>query len=151
MKAKIRKGKEKMKSQKGVTLISLTIYVIVMVIVVSMVAVISTYFYTNVRSFSDSLDPVTEYTKFNGFFSDEVNHKNIKVLECKTNYIVFDNGTQYTFLVENKGIYRNQVKIAEGIDNCTFTYDVKNGKSVINVTIKIGEDYTKQMTYTLKK
>ena len=36
-----------MKSQKGVTLISLTIYVIVMAIVVGILSVITTFFYHN--------------------------------------------------------------------------------------------------------
>ena len=98
-----------MKSEKGITLISLTIYVIAMTIVVGVVAIISTFFYSNMMDSSQDIDPITEYTKFNSFFSDEVNHSNIKVLECSTttdgqNYIVFDNGIQYTFIQEKKGI-----------------------------------------------
>ena len=38
-----------MKSQKGVTLISLTIYVIVMAIVVGILSVITTFFYHNTK------------------------------------------------------------------------------------------------------
>lgn len=73
-----------MKSQKGITLISLTIYVIALAIVVGVVAIISTFFYKNVNSVDDNVNPVTEYTKFNSFFTDEVNRNGIKVLECGT-------------------------------------------------------------------
>lgn len=139
-----------MKAQKGITLISLTIYIIVMVIVVAVVAVISTYFYTNVNSVSDTLNPMTEYTKFNSFFTDEVNHTNIKVLECKENYIVFDNGVQYTFVEENEGIYRNKVKITNEVESCTFEYKIKNGKSVVVVKLKIGTTNERTTEYTLK-
>lgn len=139
-----------MKSQKGVTLISLTVYIIVMVIVVAIVSVISTYFYKNIDAVSNKINPMTEYTKFNSFFSDEVNHKNIKVLECKGNYMVFDNGIQYTFIAENRGIYRNKVKIAEDVENCTFEYRIKNGKNVVAVNLKIGTADTKSVEYTLK-
>lgn len=143
-----------MKSEKGITLISLTIYVIAMTIVVGVVAIISTFFYSNMMDSSQDIDPITEYTKFNSFFSDEVNHSNIKVLECSTttdgqNYIVFDNGIQYTFIPENKGIYRNQVKIASGVDNCTFTRNIKNGKDVVEVIFEAG-NRTRETTYTLK-
>lgn len=140
----------KMKSQKGITLISLTVYIIVMVIVVAIISVISTYFYTNVDSISNTINPMTEYTKFNSFFSDEVNHSNIKVLECKGNYIVFDNGVQYTFLSENKGIYRNKVKIASDVESCTFEYKIKNGKNVVGVSLQIGTAKERSIEYTLK-
>lgn len=140
-----------MKSEKGITLISLTIYIIVMVIVIAMVSVISTYFYKNARSASDAIDPITEYTKFNSFFSEEVNHSNIKVLECKSNYIIFDNGVQYSFIPENKGIYKNKVKIVSEVENCKFEYDISNGKEVVTVNLKIKENYEKETTYTLKK
>ena len=143
-----------MKSQKGITLISLTIYVLVMAIVVGVVAIISTFFYSNMNNTTQDLDPITEYTKFNSFFSDEVNHSNIKILDCGTtedgqNYIVFDNGVQYTFIPENQGIYRNQVKIAKGVTNCTFTRNIKNGKDVVEVVFQAG-NRTRETTYTLK-
>ncbi len=139
-----------MKSQKGITLISVTIYVIAMVIVVAIVSVMSGYFYTNMDANSNSINPLTEYTKFNSFFSGEVNHNNIKVLECKENYIVFDNDVQYTYIPENKGVYRNQVKIANEVESCTFEYKIKNGKNIVAVTIKIGTDREKKVDYTLK-
>ena len=142
-----------MKSDKGITLISITIYVIVMAIVVGVVAIISTFFYSNMTNTSQDLDPITEYTKFNSFFSDEINHSNIKILECGTtengqNYIVFDNGVQYTFIPENQGIYRNQVKISNKVTNCIFTRNVKNGKDVVEVIFQSG-DRIRQTTYTL--
>lgn len=139
-----------MKGQKGITLTSLTVYIIVMTIVISVVAFISTYFYKNVDSLSNDINPLTEYTKFNSFFSDEVNHNNIKILECKENYVVFDNGIQYMYVLENKAIYRNQVKIAQDIEMCDFKYTIKNAKDVITVTMKLGND-TKTIDYTLKK
>lgn len=138
-----------MKSQKGVTLISLTVYIIVMVIVVAIVSVISTYFYTNVDTISNTINPMTEYTKFNSFFLEEVNQSNIKVLECGQDYIVFDNGVQYTFVAENRGIYRNKVKIANDVESCTFEYKIKNGKNVVAVNLQIGTAEARNVEYTL--
>ncbi len=153
-----------MKSQKGITLISLTIYIIAMTIAIAVVSVISTYFYNNSHSLSDTINPITEYTKFNSFFTDEVNHNNIKILECKTtyknnniaegvesSYVVFDNGVQYTFLSANKGVYRNKVKITRNVEQCTFEQKVVQGKDVINVKLKIENSEEKNVDYTLKK
>ena len=83
-----------MKSQKGVSLISLTIYVIVMTIVIGIVAIVSTYFYSNIGSNKDTISSLAQYTSFNAFFVDEVNHNNIRVLDCQPNYVAFDNDTQ---------------------------------------------------------
>ena len=140
-----------MKTQKGITLISLTIYIIALTIVVAMVSVISTYFYTNMNSSIETINPLSEYTKFNSFFSDEANFRNIQVLECKENYIVFNNNVQYTFIPENKAIYRNKIKICREVENCTFEYNIKNGKRVVTLTIQMAtEEQPKEVEYTLK-
>lgn len=139
-----------MKSEKGITLISLTVYIIVMVIVVAIVSIVSAYFYSNTSTLSNNINPLTEYTRFNSFFSDEVNHTNLKVLEWGEDYLVFDNGVQYTYVSENKGIYRDYVKICNDVEKCIFEAKIKNGKNVVAVTMKIGTAEEKNVEYTLK-
>ncbi len=142
-----------MKSQEGVTLISLTVYVIVMAIVIGILAIITTFFYQNVRDANQDIDSITEYTTFNSYFSDEINHDNLKVSKCGSengqNYIVFSNGVQYTYIPENKGIYRNQVKICRNIEECEFSESIENGKSIITVNFKV-KNQERTDTYTLK-
>ena len=138
-----------MKSQKGITLISLTIYVIVMIAVVGIIAVVTGAFMKSLKDANFYNDPIAEYTAFNSYFSEEVNHPGIKILECKEDYIVFDNNVQYSFIAENKGIYRNKVKICWDIDSCTFSEGIENGKSVVTVHfVSGGQDRTTK--YTLK-
>ena len=139
-----------MKSEKGITLISLTVYIIVMVIVVAIVSIVSAYFYSNTSLLSNNINPLTEYTRFNSFFSDEVNHANLKVLEWGKDYLVFDNGVQYTYIGENKGIYREHVKICNDVEKCVFEAKIKNGKNVVVVTMKIGVAEERNVEYTLK-
>ncbi len=143
-----------MKSQKGVTLISLTIYIIVMTIVIGIVSLISTYFYQNTHDVLKDIEPITEYTRFSSIFTDEVNHNNIKILAWGENYVVFSNGVQYTYIPENKGIYRSQdktqVKVSRGVEACTFNRKIKNGKEVIAVTVKMENTAEKTVEYTLK-
>ena len=139
-----------MNSEKGITLISLTVYIIVTIIVVAIVAVVSTYFYRNTKTLSNTINPLTEYTRFNSFFSKEVNHSNLKVQEWGENYLVFDNGVQYTYIAENKGIYRDYVKICKDVQKCIFEAKIKNGKNVIAVAMKIGTAEERNAEYTLK-
>ena len=65
-----------MKSEKGITLVSLIIYVLVMVIVVALITVITAYFYKNIDINNVNYEINSQYTKFNSFFSDEINRNN---------------------------------------------------------------------------
>lgn len=138
-----------MKSQKGITLISVSIYVIVMIVVVGVIAVVTGAFMKTLKSADFNNDPIAEYTTFNSYFSEEVNHQGLKVVECQNDYIVFDNGVQYSFIAENSGIYRNQVKICRDIENCTFSQSENNGKTIITVKFKAGGQ-ERNTIYTLK-
>lgn len=143
-----------MKSQKGITLVSLVVYIIGMVTIVGVMAVITTNFYKNVNDVDTNINPLGQYTKFNSYFSNEINQYNIAVLECKQedgqNYIVFDNGVQYTFVEKNKGIYQNKIKICQDVTECTFFTGIQNGKDIVTVNMKIGNK-TYNNTYTLKR
>ena len=138
-----------MKSQKGITLISLTIYVIVMAIVIGVIAIVTGVFFKSLQQSNFYTDPIAEYTAFNSYFSEEVNHSGLKILNCEDNYVAFDNGIVYTFSEENQGIYRNQVKICKDIEECIFSETIKNGKQVVEVRIKAGSQ-DRTTTYTLK-
>ena len=138
-----------MKSQKGITLISLNIYVIVMAIVIGVIAIVTGVFFKSLQQSNFYTDPIAEYTAFNSYFSEEVNHSGLKILNCEDNYVAFDNGIVYTFSEENQGIYRNQVKICKDIEECTFSETIKNGKQVVEVRIKAGSQ-DRTTTYTLK-
>lgn len=142
-----------MKTQKGITLISLTIYVITMAVVIGILATVTTFFYKNVREVNVDIDPMTQFTTFNSYFSDEINNSNLKIVKCgitdsNQNYIAFSNDVQYSYVPENKGIYRNKVKICNNIEKCEFSESIQNGKSVITVNFDAG-DKQRTIDYTL--
>ncbi len=156
-----------MQTEKGITLISITIYIIVMLIMVSIITVLTSYFYKNVDIRSINEDLNQQYTKFNSYFIKEVNKKGNKIVDIHSlsksksekeslentsnqqNYIVFSSGNQYTYIPENEGIYMNKVKIAQNITGCTFTANKEaNGKTTVTVIIQ-GNNFEKETTYTL--
>ena len=57
-----------MKSQKGVTLVALVIYIIVFTIVISILSVISSFFFSNVNFVKEQANYAPEFNKFNMFF-----------------------------------------------------------------------------------
>lgn len=127
-----------MKNERGITLISVTIYIIVMAIVVGVIAVISGFFYNSIEDVDNAQQPAQEYTEFNRFFSDEVNRSGATIIMCETTYVIFDNNVEYSFVAGNRGIYRNGVKICNNVDSCTFSKGTQNGKTTITVEMVIG-------------
>ena len=64
--------KNKLKSEKGVTLTTLVIYIIVLVVALGILATVSTFFYKNVILIKDSAKYAAEFDKFNASFIKEV-------------------------------------------------------------------------------
>lgn len=128
-----------MKSHKGITLISLILYVILLVFVVSMLSLISNMFFSNIDYVTENSKNVSEFNKFNMYFiEDSKNNTSAKVTE---NTVEFEDGTKYTYSESDKGIYRNKVKICSEIEYCTFVSRIEQvgetEKQVISVQIVI--------------
>lgn len=142
-----------MRSERGVTLTALIIYMIIATVIITGMAVLSSYFYNNMSLIKTDSTYVVEYNKFNMFFIQDV--KTNQKADVVTDTITFGDGTEYQYK-EGK-IYRNNEEIATNIKNAMFsldTYVVKNTtKSVITVSLDIGEkdkSYKKTIEYVLK-
>lgn len=139
--------------QDGVTLVSVTIYIIAMVIVIAVVTSLTGYFYSNININTEIQDINKQYTKFNSFFSEQINKPGNIIIEANTEsenpYIIFADKNQYTFIKENKAIYFNNIKIATNVQKCVFNNSIKNGKNVITVNIQSG-NFNKTTEYTIK-
>lgn len=147
-----------MKSEKGITLTILIIYIVVFTIVIALLASLSNYIYSNLKYVNEHSVDVSEFNKFNAYFIKNV--KANKDAEVKTNtngiQITFVDGDTYQYVNKDKSIYKNKQKIAENIKS--FTAEKKlnedNKKKYIEITIGIGEEgqknYTKTINYVLK-
>ena len=136
-----------MKSEKGVTLTSIMIYVVALTIVVGIVGRITTYFYKNIQDVATNTSADAEYTKFNSYFTDEINIEENEVILFEENHVAFFK-TENQYIFKNGNIYRNKAKICKDIDKCIFNYDSTTQKISVNIIIK-GKDYS--TTYTVVK
>ena len=123
-----------MKTQKGVTLISVTIYVLVMAIVVGIIATISSFFYTNVTTVDEAGKNAAEFSEFNRSFLIDVKEKGNKVQE-----IAPDGSYGIKYTIKNGAIYRDSVKICGNVKSAKFTQGYDFDKTIITVEITIGE------------
>lgn len=139
-----------MKSENGVTLTSLIVYIIAMSIIIAVIATITNYYYGNINGLTDRTAITKEYTQFNSYFTNEINKKDNSVLTNLANtdgtVIAFSSGNQFTYLANS--IYFNKVKICKDVTGCRFSYDSETKK--IKVTIQF-DGKTFDNEYTMQK
>lgn len=121
-----------MRRERGITLISLNIYIIAICIIIAALSMISNLFYSNTEYIEDNSKNVSEYNKFNMYLIEDVkNNKN--TYQVTDNIIIFEDGTVYTYKGDtDNSIYRNRVKICENIAYCKFT----ETEQIVNNTTK---------------
>ncbi len=146
------------KSEKGITLLSLITYIIILLIVVGILGTISTFFYNNIDIIKNSAKFSAEFDKFNGYFVNDVkNNKHVDV-DSQNNTIIFIDGTTYKYNPDDEGIYRGQVKIASNVKSFsaskkTITINSVD-KEIVTINILIGNStknlINKSIDYTLR-
>jgi hypothetical protein len=129
-----------MKKNNGITLTSLIIYVTGMLLVVTTIATLTSFFYKNIDIKAINND-TTQYTKFSSIFGEEINRSNNSIIDCKSlsdgiSYIVFSSGNQYTFNENSKSIYKDNVKICDNVELCDFSYTYQDSKYKIKIDFK---------------
>lgn len=147
-----------LKSKKGITLISLTVYVIVMLIVIGMVATISNFFYGNLNVVRDSAKYASEFDKINSsLIADVKSNKHVNA-DNDNKTIIFEDGTTYKYNDADDGIYRGQNKVASHVTYFTVSKKVivvdNVDKEILTINIVIGTSekslINKQIDYTLR-
>jgi hypothetical protein len=126
------------KSERGVTLMSLIIYVIVLIIVAVMLAMMTNNFFRNTEILEETSRYAGEFNKFNMYFIEDVK-KSTRSYSVTSSEIIFKDGTTYEY--RNGEIYRDKVKLCSNITNCMFTKRIETSggidKEIINVQIGI--------------
>jgi len=143
-----------MKSEKGVTIISLVIYVAIMTLVIGVMGSILTNFYENTNEVQGNVQEIVEFSKFNNYFLKEIKSNNNKVdhVSGDGTYILFVSGN--SFSISNNAVYYNNIKICDGAESLKFTLgkseeDKLEEYSIINV--KLGfKNFKKSITYKVE-
>lgn len=137
-----------MKSQKGVTLTSLAIYIIMLIIVIGILGVISANFQNSVKDINEQGAENVEIDKFNVYFLQEIKKTGNEILSINSTEIEFITNNKYTF--KESSIYLNDnIKIAQDIRKCEFSQSLINGKTIITVNIQAENNEEKTIEYVL--
>lgn len=126
-----------MKSEKGITLLSLIIYIITLTLVIAMLASVSDMFFLNTKYITESGKYISEFNKFNMYFIEDVKN-NRSTYKISDSEIIFEDGTIYTYKESpDNSIYRNKVKICSNISYCQFTQTEKIEENITKYLIQV--------------
>jgi hypothetical protein len=157
-----------LRSNKGVTLLDLTIYMIAVMLIIGLMTGIRQFFYRNTDAVRETARYAAEFDNFNAYFVKDVKSSEDIVVDAENNTYTFSNGTIYTYKpyydsnedVTIGDLYRNSVKIATNIKEFVCvprTIYISNTRKqlldveiVIGVTSKTDRIFSKRIQYTLK-
>lgn len=136
-----------MKSNRGVTLTSLVVYIMGLVIIVGLMSVFTGYFYKNLNEITVKQNSQEQYTNFLSYLTKDVNSNNLTFVQSGVNgqdciILKFDNGEEHQYIHQNNNIYylksdnQNEKKIllcSNVSSNCVFSYS--EGKIEVNFNI----------------
>lgn len=143
-----------MKSEKGVTLTALAIYITVFILIILIMSFVSNYFFENVGQIKDSPKYVSEFNKFSMFFVADVK-RNTTLISCSNTELEFADGTKYIY--KDNAVYRNDEKIAQYFKNFSFKQSEYTQNSFTKTTVivkaELGNETNKmerQIEFVLK-
>lgn len=150
--------KPQMRSQKGITMISLILYVASFVAVTAVVAGITTFFYSNMQVMDTSVGTNSSYNRLNLYLINECKKSGAELFAYRgstgneltrlsnssgaTNrFVTFidENGNKNSVIYDsvNKNLYYNSIKLCEKVENFDVTLDKSTGKDVLNILVNI--------------
>lgn len=139
-----------MKNQKGITLISIVVYVIVMIIILGVMSLIIDNFYNNTDTLQGNVAEIVAFNKFNNYFLKEIKTNNNRVDNVSDNYILFGTGNSFSFI--DNSIYYNNIKICNNVKSMQISLG-KDGdgldKTIVNVTLGF-EKFNKSLNYKIE-
>lgn len=144
-----------MKNNKGVTLASLTVYIIVLAIVLILLTFISANFTARLAETASRGKVSNECIKLYSFLLDDVKASN-QVVEYSDDFVRFDNDVRYSikylYTLDSKErqtkqyeVYRNNVLIAENLLDVGFDYSPDNNVFILNMRYYFGKTLVNKM------
>lgn len=141
-----------MKSNKGITLTSLVIYIICLVIVIGLMSSFTGYFFKNTNEVTISQNADEQYTKFLSYITKDVNTDDLIYVKTGVNstdsiIFKFETGIEHQYVFANETIYyisienqnEKKVTMCENVvksANNTPVFSYENSKIDINFNIK---------------
>ena len=143
---------EKFNNNKGITLISLTLYIIITLIVLCGLGILATNFRKNINNVKMQNSREIEFDKLNLQLLEETKKDGNKVSVSQSNStkLVFTSGNTYTFDSEENVIFLNDnITVASNISEAEFSVQEKNMKQILTVNVTVSNKQ-RSMQYVIE-
>lgn len=136
-----------MKSNKGLTLVSLIIYLIVLSVVIGTMSTLTKYFYRNSEETLITNNTAEQYSRLIAYITDDINLGKIKsvVADTEGKYIdiSFTDNTKHQYLYEEEKVYfiltdtlgniEKYITLCNEIEDCEFLYEDNKIKTRVQI------------------
>ena len=148
-----------MKSAKGVTLMSLMVYVAIFLVVIGVIANTSSFFYKNITIMDSESTSDYEYNKLNLYILEETKKKGNSIVSITENSVEFSSGDIFIKEKDSNKIYfieqnlDTTIMLCDNVQACKFETKNENGKEILKVSVTFtsenyeGKEYS--TTYVL--
>jgi hypothetical protein len=143
----------KLNSQKGITMMSLVIYIASFLLVSGIIASITIFFYNNTSLMDEELYSATEYNKLNAYLVHESQIDGNRLVNNELDALSvlvafeFSNGDKYTLDTESHLLYYNSICLCEDVQDIEIEQSYDTGKEVLKVKVAFtNKTYTTSYT-----
>lgn len=139
-----------MKKERGITLISLVIYIIGMLLVMGIVGTALSFYNKNVIKMNDISEVNIELNKLENQMITETQTPGNYITQVTDTTITFDSGNIYVF-ADNK-IYQNAIQTCNYVDSFLASLETDGDKQILRIHIKFvkrGVTITKNLSYVV--
>ena len=134
-----------MRSNKGITLTSVLIYIIGLVIVVGMLNSFSSYFFTNVDEIVAEDSAQEQYSRFLSYITKDINSEDLLVAKTGVEYdkryitLKFKDGIEHQYIIQNGNLYYLDIKenVNKIINLCKNVNDEQDSFILIDEILNI--------------
>lgn len=139
-----------MKNNSGVTMLSLSVYIIVSVIVLATLSFLNINFMSQIADLTVKSEKSNEILKAQSFLLSDLKSAN-RVLEFSDKYLRLDNGIEYTVKYRSNErqeeqtfdiyeLYRNNVLVSDELSNVSFGYDNDDNQEIVILKLYYTKD-----------
>ena len=126
-----------LKSEKGVTLLTLTIYIIVLTAIVGIMAGVSSLFYNNIGMMKDAAENAGDFDTLNSCLISDSKSNSAVVVDETAKTIKFEDGTEITpELLKDMGLVKKQLDGIKVLGNGELTKKLTVKASMFSKTAK---------------
>ena len=143
-------------SARGVTLMTLVVYIISLIFAIAILTIVTSYFRANLDKMKKNTLDIAEHDKFNSYFLEETKRMNNEAYEPREDgkVIEFTSGNRYQYVPSEFAVYRvsvnENIKIAERVTNCKFIMSKQDEKVIITVKMNVGNE-NRTVEYVMEK